>query len=130
MKTYCDRILTRAYFYLKITSRYLFSDSRQRIVFTYYVLIYLCFFTTPVTSFVLYSGTTPKLEYKGAHMIRQLSPEERKVVMNYCRIVLVFPEKAKTMITLDQLEHSIPICHTLVRGIKRLKDLELRKRPS
>uniref|UniRef100_A0A8R1DWV6 Uncharacterized protein n=1 Tax=Caenorhabditis japonica TaxID=281687 RepID=A0A8R1DWV6_CAEJA len=47
--------IARAYYQLATkTSRYLFSDSRQRIVT--YLLIFLCFLTPSSTSFVLYQG--------------------------------------------------------------------------
>uniref|UniRef100_A0A8R1DV63 Uncharacterized protein n=1 Tax=Caenorhabditis japonica TaxID=281687 RepID=A0A8R1DV63_CAEJA len=117
--------IARAYYQLATkTSRYLFSDSRQRIVT--YLLIFLCFLTPSSTSFVLYQGTTAKIEYKDVNMLKEMRIEDRKVIFEFCNLVVKFPQLLAKKMTHEQVRKSKPICEQLLLGISKVREQESR----
>ncbi|CAA92587.3 uncharacterized protein CELE_C07C7.1 [Caenorhabditis elegans] len=117
--------IARAYYQLATkTSRYLFSDSRQRIVA--YIIIFLCFLTPPSTSFVLYQGTSAKIEYKDVNMLKEMKIEDRKVIFEFCNFVVKFPQYLVKKMTLEQVRKSKPICEQLLLGIAKVREQEAR----
>ncbi|PIC32780.1 hypothetical protein B9Z55_012993 [Caenorhabditis nigoni] len=117
--------IARAYYQMATkTTRYLFSDSRQRIFA--YIIIFLCFLTPSSTSFVLYSGTTQKIEYKDVNMLKEMRLEDRKVIFEFCNLVVKFPQLLIKKMTHEQVRKSKPICEQLLFGIAKVREQEAR----
>ncbi|CAB3406013.1 unnamed protein product [Caenorhabditis bovis] len=112
--------IARAFHYFIISTRYLFSDSRQRIVA--YVLIFLCFLTPSSSSFILYQGTTPKFEYLGVESFRQMSQVDRRTVYSFCKLVVLNPDKIN--LNPRHLLQAKPICEQFILGLKKFRELE------
>ncbi|ULT93940.1 hypothetical protein L3Y34_003446 [Caenorhabditis briggsae] len=125
--------IARAYYQMATkTTRYLFSDSRQRIFA--YIIIFLCFLTPSSTSFVLYSGSefeensvaTAKIEYKDVNMLKEMRLEDRKVIFEFCNLVVKFPQLLIKKMTHEQVRKSKPICEQLLLGIAKVREQEAR----
>ncbi|CAD6191209.1 unnamed protein product [Caenorhabditis auriculariae] len=98
------------------TFRYWFLDSRQRIT-TLCIIVLCCL--PPSSPFVLYQGTTQKLDQRDITMLKELKVEDRRTIYDFCRLVVVFPERMQPRMSEEQVKNATPICEQLLLGIKK-----------